>query len=257
VAPMASLLGSLRRKRILSRPFPVAWHALLERRHPFYRRLSPADRERFQQMLTVFLAEKAFVGAGGLEVTEEMRLVVAAIAIRLVLHLHLGYYDRLVEIVLYPESFRHPDDRNVLLGEATRWGTVVLSWPAVQAGLADACDGHETATHEFAHVLDGADGSRTDGIPPQPTSELLRLFTEIMGRQFARLQAGDHAALDVMRPYGAWNEGEFFAVATEAFFERSRRMKEEIPDLYAVLCRFYGFDPAADDACDPEGPPAA
>lgn len=248
---MTSVVGFFRRwrrKRILARPFPPAWLAILERQLSFYGRLTETQRRRFCQDLQIFLAEKRFFGAGGLTVTEEMKVVVAAVAVRLVLGLDLSYYDRMSEVVIYPDDFRRPDTTGTLLGEFHRWGTVVLSWSAVLAGLADPCDGHDTAAHEFAHVLDKSGGSMS-GTPRLRTKEHYRPWAEVMSRHFFRLREGAAEEADVLRDYGGKNEAEFFAVAVESFFERSRRMRDETPDLYHELSRFFGQDPAADDPC--------
>jgi hypothetical protein len=239
-----------RRARILAGPFPAGWEEILRRRVPFHLRLRPGEDAKFRDMLRIFAAEKRFFGAAGLEVTDEMRVVIAAAAVRLVLHLDLSLYDGLREIVVYPyEELRHPKrEGGAFLGEAHAFGTVVLSWPAVVEGLADPCDGHDTATHEFAHVLDKADGSFS-GTPPLRAKEHYRAWWEVMTRHFDRLRGAHWPERHVLRMYGATNEAEFFAVATEAFFERPVRMRERTPDLYDELRRFYGFDPAEDPSC--------
>jgi Mlc titration factor MtfA (ptsG expression regulator) len=239
---------SWRRKRILARPFPDEWLGILRERVPFYRRLSAEQRGRFHEYLQIFLAEKRFVGAGGLTVTEEMRVVVGAVAVRLVLGLDLSYYDRMSEVVIYPGDFRRPHTTGTLLGEFHRWGTVVLSWDAVLYGLADPCDGHDTAAHEFAHALDKSGGAMS-GTPRLRAKEHYRAWAEVMSRHFFRLREGAAEEADVLRDYGGKNEAEFFAVAVESFFERSRKMRDETPDLYHELSRFFGQDPAADDPC--------
>lgn len=246
-----------RRRRILARPFPAAWEEILRRKVPFYRTLRPEQAERLRGLIQIFVAEKPFFGAAGLEITDEIRVVVAAAAVRLVLHLDLSLYDDLREVVVYPyDALRHPKRRDdgPFLGEAHSFGTVVLSWPAVEAGLADPCDGHDTATHEFAHVLDRAGGGFT-GTPPLRAREHYRAWAEVMARRFMRLRSGGRPERNVLRMYGAKNEAEFFAVATEAFFERPARMRRETPDLYEELRRFFGFEPQQDPSCDRTTPP--
>ena len=122
------------------------------------------------------------------------------------------------------------------------FGTVVLSWPTVLAGLRNEDDGHETAGHEFAHVLDLGDGG-FDGTPVLRARADYAAWTEVMETSFRRLQRGDRDIAHVLRDYGATNPAEFFAVATESFFERSEELRKRAPELYAVLRRFYGFDP--------------
>ena len=240
---MSSLWRRWRRKRIRARPIPAAWGDILARNAPFVARLSDADRARLLSDVQVFVAEKHFFGAGGLEVTEEMKVTIAASAVRLVLHLDLALYDRLTEVVVYPDAYVHPGQHDTaVLGEAHQWGIVVLSWRSVLAGLRNPEDGHDTAAHEFAHVLDGVDGA-FDGAPRLRARDDYRAWSTVMSRHFARLRAEDPRTSSVLRDYGAINEAEFFAVATEAFFERPDRLRERAPDLYDVLHRFYGDPP--------------
>ena len=246
---MLGPIAAIRRFRYRRRPFPIGWRDHLARRVPFYDRLSPHLRTRFEQMLKLFVWEKHFFGAGGVAtVTEEMRVVIAASAIRLVLHLDLSYLDRLTEIVVYPGAYKHPDGDGIILGEAHTFGTVVLSWSDVLHGLANPCDGHDTATHEFAHVLD-RQGGAFNGTPRLRATADYHTWATVMSRHYLALKDAERVQRKVLRDYGATNEAEFFAVATESFFERPRRMRDLAPDLYEVLQRFYGFDPAATDFC--------
>ena len=241
---MFGLWRRFRRRRVRKQPVPPSWLDTLEQRAPFVARLSDDQRARLLGDMQVFIAEKHFLGAGGLEITEEMRVVIAASAARLTLHLNISLYDRLTEIIVYPDAYRHPDQtEGAVLGEAHSWGTVVLSWRAVLEGLERPRDGHDTAVHEFAHVLDGVDGA-FDGAPPLRAHDHYRPWAEVMSHHFDKLQRGSKKARSVLRDYGATNEAEFFAVATEAFFERPERMREKTPDLYEEMRRFYGGDPA-------------
>lgn len=215
----------------------------LDANAPFVARLPPPERDRLLRDVAVFVAEKHFIGAGGLEITEEMQVTIAAAAARLTLRLGLEAYADLTEIVVYPEAYRHPGvDGVAVLGEAHGWGTVVLSWRAVLDGLRNPGDGHDTAVHEFAHVLDRVDGA-FDGAPALQASEHYRPWAAAMTRHYARLRARDRRLRKVLRDYGATNEAEFFAVATEAFFERPARLRESAPELYEQLRAFYGVDP--------------
>ena len=240
---MPGLLRRLRRRQLVRRPIPEKWLTILEENVPFYPRISGEIRQRFLEMLKIFIGEKYFIGAGGMVITDEVRVVIAACAVRLIVYLDLSYYDRLTEIVVYPYVYTHRDEEVTVLGEARNWGTVVLSWPAVLQGLASPKSGHETATHEFAHVLDRADGV-FDGTPKLRARADYRPWAEIMSRHYLGLQKGDPLERGVLRQYGAVNEAEFFAVATESYFERPQLMKELVPDLYAELQAFYGGDPA-------------
>ena len=230
---------------MLASPVDPRWFDILNERVPFFATLGEGLRERFIADLRVFVGEKHWIEAGGMEITDEVKVVIAAAAVRLTLHLDIDVYNRLTEIVVYPSHYVHPDkdEDTVVFGEAHNWGTVVLSWDAVIHGLADPRDGHDTATHEFAHVLDRADGS-FDGAPELRASEHYRAWAEVMTHHFDGLRDGKRKIRRVLRDYGATNEPEFFAVATESFFEKPHSMKDKLPELYDELRRFYGFDPA-------------
>lgn len=237
------LLRAWRRRRWMTRPLPPTWRAILEEHVPFYRWIPEARRPRFEGMLQAFAHEKHFIPAAGMEIDDTVRIVISASAVRLVLHRDLSYYDRLTEIVVYPHDYRHQDDDRRIFGEAHEWGTVVLSWPAVIHGVSNPDDGHTTAAHEFAHVLD-RDGGAFDGTPSLDHLSAYAPWAAVMSDHFDRLQKRGPKVRKVLRPYGATNEAEFFAVATESYFEKPRQMQDETPELYAEMQRFYGGDPA-------------
>ncbi len=241
---MVGLFRLLRRPLLQRRPVPPEWLRYLDERVPFFGKLSPELRQRFLDQLKVFVWEKEFIGAGGFVITDEVRVVVAATAVQLIVHLGLSYYDRLTEIIVYPGAFKLPDRTGAVLGEAKHWGTVILSWDSVLTGLGNPGDGHDTAAHEFAHVLDRADGA-FDGTPKLREYSHYRVWASVMSEHFQGLQEGRRAERNVMDDYGSLNEAEFFAVATESFFEKPQQMKARTPELYEELKRFYGWDPAA------------
>jgi len=240
---MFGFLRSWRRRRLARTPVPETWRAHLLARAPFFARLSSAQQERLLRLAWVFGREKHFIPAGGMLVDDEVRAVISACAARLVLELDLGFYDRLTEIVVYPYDYQHPDGDGAVLGEAHQWGTVVLSWPSVLEGLRRPSDGHDTALHEFAHVLDVADGD-FDGTPALAARADYRPWAEVMSQHFLRLVGEERPEREVLRAYGATNEAEFFAVATETFFERPVALRKRLPELYDVLREFYRADPA-------------
>jgi Mlc titration factor MtfA (ptsG expression regulator) len=236
------LLRYLKRTALARRGFPAGWRALLEKSAPFYRGLSARERSTLEGRIRIFLAEKTFIGAKGLEVTDEMRLTIAAAAMRLIQRLDLSHYDRLTEIIVYEGDYHRPGETEEMLGESQEWGVVVLSWDSVRKGMKGRDEGVNTALHEFAHVLDRADGSY-DGTPRLRSRKDYKRWREVMSRHFMNLQKGRRAELDVLDEYGAESEAEFFACATEAFFDRGPELKARLPDLYRILRRFYGFDP--------------
>lgn len=230
-----------KRQRLMDAPFPPHWREILVRRVPFWRGWSEALRAEAEPLLQAFEGEQSWVGAAGLELTEEMRVVISACAVRPVLRLGLDYYDHIAEIVVYPHArLTVPEHGDHVLGVAHPHGVIVLAWPAVLRGLRDEDDGHDTALHEFVHALDLADGVM-DGAPPLRSSAHYGPWARVLGERFEALQQREET---VLRPYGAESPAEFFAVASEHFFERPVELRRMLPDLHRQLVRFYGWDPA-------------
>ena len=230
-------LRERRRRKLRLAPVPETWGAILAANAPFVARLDERDRAKLFGDMAVLLDEKHFFGAGGLTVDDEMRVTIVAAAARLIVHLDVDRYDAVTEIVVYPGAYRHPDRDDAILGEAHARGVVVLAWDAVRGGLRNTRDAHDTASHEFAHVLDARDG-RFDGTPELRAREDYRPWAVVMQTHFDRLREGD-PALSLIRDYGATNEAEFFAVVTEVYFERPTLLRERAPELYAQLHHFY------------------
>src|SRR5439155_5397952 len=142
-------------------PFPKDWQRTIERNVPLFRRLSAKDQGELLSHIHVFLAEKGFEGCGGLELTDEMRVTIAAQACLLLLHRKTDYFPRLFTILVYPSQYVVEQTRQihdhvweegemVRLGETARqMGTLVLTWDAARAGAADAADGKNLVLHEF------------------------------------------------------------------------------------------------------------
>lgn len=224
----------------LRQPFPPAWRAIVEDRLPFARELPPAERRRFENHLKLFAWRVRFEGAGGLTVDDEMRVVIAGQAARMARNLPYGVYDHLGSVVVYPSHYRHAGRDGIILGEAHRLGTLVLSWDAATQGLQHPHDGQDTTLHELAHILDAEDGV-LDGTPLLETG--YRQWATVLSRHFFKLRA-HRDRQHLLRAYGATDEAEFFAVASEVFFEKPTQMKRQTPDLYRELQRYYRLDPA-------------
>ena len=239
---MFSFIRAIRRKRLAREPFPPAWLSVLKRKVPFFEEIPPEDRERFLGLLRLFVAEKRFSGAGGLEVTDEMKVVIASAAALLVLNLGIEYLDRLSEVIVYPEPFYNPDADEERSGETHEWGVVLVAWSDVKEDFEYWGDGMNTAIHEFAHVLDRAAGA-FDGTPELHALEHYRRWVKVTSRHFLRLRKGGRPETRVLDEYGAESEAEFFAVATESFFGIPAKMRRHTPDLYRELSRFYRADP--------------
>jgi len=262
-----------RRAGWASRPFPSAWRTILRRRVPLYRQLPPHLQQQLRRHVQVFLAEKPFIGCGGLVLTDEIRVTVAAHACLLRLNREGPLYPDLREILVYPGAFvvdrvhAEPggvlrEERRALAGESWSRGQVILSWEDVIEGARLVDDGHNVVLHEFAHQLDQESGA-ANGAPRQASAQLAR-WAEVMNAEFEALQrrlrfgAGVRAGAgswgdwnepvaepqpELINAYGATNPAEFFAVVTEVFFEQAGALAQRHPALFAVLRDFYRVDP--------------
>ena len=197
--------------------------------------------------------EKDWEGCGGLEMTDEIRVTIAAQACLLILNIEHEYYRRVTSILVYPAAYKTMPSRGrdgviregqANLGEAWLRGPVVLSWDDARRGALDPKDGHNLVFHEFAHKLDMLDGA-ADGTPPLADQETLRQWVQTMTREFAALRdAAERGRKTVLDTYGATNPAEFFAVATECFFEKARQLRQRHPAVYELLKDYYQQDPA-------------
>lgn len=246
----------LRRKALVGRPFPADRLRVLRRAVSFYRSM-PADHQRvLREAVQIFIAEKAFLGIGDLDVTDEIKVTVAGQACVLIVGLpHLDVYPRLREVIVYPRGFGQvveavaPDGRRIKIpqmraGEAWRRGPVVLAWDSVQHAIARPRDGYNVVFHEFAHVLDMQAGL-ADGVPPLASKAEHAAWSRVFNAEFtAFVEANRRGSRTFLNPYGASEPAEFFAVVTEHFFEQPRELAAHHPALYEQLRTFYAQDPA-------------
>jgi Mlc titration factor MtfA (ptsG expression regulator) len=252
---MLAFFKQQRRKRLRNQPFPPEWVPIIHRHVRFFDRLSPADRNEILGHVGVFLSEKRFEGCGGLEVTEEIRLTIATQACLLLLHRRTDYFPRLVTILVYPSAYlaeeHRPIDENIWeqskvsrLGETGRQlGSMVLAWDATKSGATDPSDGRNVVFHEFAHQLD-YENYAADGVPGLTTREQQISWGTVMRVEFASLRAADETGIPTLLDnYGATSPAEFFAVTTEAFFERPYALRQRHPKLYAEFARYFQQDP--------------
>ena len=243
-----------RRSRLRARPFPHAWRHILQRRVPAIGRL-PADLQlQLKQHVQVFLAEKPFIGCQGQEITDEIRVTIAALACLPLLNRAESYYPQLRQVLVYPGAFvveRTRADptgvlqnlRQVLAGESWSQGQVILSWQDVLTDAANPDAGRNVVIHEFVHQLDQETGA-ANGAPGLPSAQAYARWSQVLGAEFAQLQqdvaAGSNPLLDA---YGASDPAEFFAVASEAFYLQPQALARAHPDLFGELRRFYCVDP--------------
>jgi Mlc titration factor MtfA (ptsG expression regulator) len=242
-----------RERRILAK-YPIAepdWREALAQWAPA-RRLGAADQAQLRVLATFLLQEKTLQPVQGLALNNAMRVRLAILACLPILNLGLRWYRDWHEIIVYPDLFvperTHVDvagvvhrSHDILQGEAWEQGPVVLSWAAVAE--ARHPPGHNVVIHEMAHKLDMLNGA-CNGFPPLHRRMRRRAWTRAFESAYTELerleQNGDPLPLD---PYGLENPGEFFAVASEMFFEAPRHLRDFSPDLYAQLALFYRQQP--------------
>lgn len=248
-----------RRERILAEPMPAHWPTILADNLACYKDLDADEQDLLHQLTQVFVAEKRWEGLGGLEMNDEVRVTIAGQACILILELHHDLYRRVESILVYPSTIVAPPTPSgfgtvhtaptaqgmPILGQAFTRGPLIFSWDAVRRGAANARDGHNVVFHEFAHKLDMLTGD-ADGVPPladrQTYAQWVKVFEAAWHQLHERQAKGRRTFLDA---YAGESPAEFFAVATEQFFEQGATMKRKHPDLYAVMQGFFRQDPAS------------
>ena len=246
-----------RRRALRARPFPASWRRILRRRVPYVARLPAPLQQQLKRHIQVLLAEKPVIGCGGLVVTDEIRVTIAAQACLLLLNRPAPcYFENLRQILVYPGAFvveRAPvdgagivrDERRTLSGESWAQGQVILSWQDVVEGAAVVDDGRNVVIHEFAHQLDQETGP-ANGAPRLSDRRRYPAWSQAFVEAYARLRDAVHEQQPtLLGAYAATDPAEFFAVASEVFFERARELAEQAPALYAQLQDYYRVDPRA------------
>jgi Mlc titration factor MtfA (ptsG expression regulator) len=249
---MFGWLTDRRRKRLEEAPFPTSWQAYLDSNVKLFERLEPAMQERLRDLAVVFIEEKRWEGCGGLEMTDEVRVTVAAQACVLLLGREHTLYEDVDSILVYPSTMVAPNRREglvvheggvAILGQAHgAGGPVLLAWDDVLDGGREIGKSN-VVFHEFAHKIDMVDGA-VDGTPPLPNRAAREAWARVCSEAFLELQARvDDGKRTFIDEYGATNEAEFFAVATEAFWRQPNQLERNEPELYGLLREFYNFDP--------------
>ena len=243
----------MRREKQLASPLPEGWDTLLEQSVPLYRAVPSTLRRQLHGLINVFLAEKHFIGCNGLEVTDEMRAVIASQACILLLNRETGCYSGFKTIYLYPGTYVAREKRSdgvletigddVRAGEAWHRGPVVLSWEDVWQDTESPQSGLNVVLHEFAHKLD-EENDAYDGLPVLSDPEQHQSWARVLGDEYDALrQATGRGEFGVIDEYGAESPAEFFAVVTEAFFGRPVELHRRNPALYEEFKKFYKLDP--------------
>lgn len=242
-----------KRKSLLALPFPAEWEQIVQKNVPLYNRLPDSLKKQLHGLVHVFMAEKNFEGCGGLEITDEIRVTIATQACMLLLNRKTTYFGKLRTILVYPHTYVAEtsssngtiriDGQSVRLGESWWNGPVVLAWDSVTGGTLNITDARNVVLHEFAHQLDQEDGA-ADGAPTLEHRSSYVAWARVLSREYENLQKKKKKhRRSVMNKYGATNPAEFFAVASETFFEKARQMKKKHPELYDELRDYYKLDP--------------
>lgn len=252
-------LTERRRKRLLEAPFPAAWTEILERNVAAYRLLDAAEQQRLRDLVQVFVAEKHWEGASGLELDDEIKVTIAGSGCLLLLGRDHDLFAEVLSIVVYPSSVVVPEQARSIfdpgiqptrgdtpvLGVAHRGGALVIAWDSALHGARDPRDGHNVVIHELAHKIDYLDGT-ADGTPPLDGSAARRAWVAAFAPAYlAHKERAERGKKSFLSDYAVTNEAEYFAVATEAFFEKPAELARELPDVYARLRDFYQLDLAA------------
>jgi MtfA peptidase len=231
-----------RRRRILARPFPPEWEEILQREVVFFRALDPEDQARFRRELQVFLGEKLVTGIG-FDMDTTTRVLTAASAVIPIFGFPEWEWDQISEVLVYPDrfdqayAFEGDEQRNTLgmVGTGALNRLMILSKPDLLAGFRNSTDKRNVGVHEFAHLVDKSDGA-IDGLPGVGLErEAIGPWIELVRRKMEEIRRKDSD----INPYGLTNEAEFFAVASEYFFERPGLMERKHPELFAMLSKVF------------------
>ena len=246
-----------RRKKLTRAPFPSSWEEILHHNVAHYCMLDDSERARLHALIQIFIAEKYWEGAGGLELDDEIRVTISAQACLLILNLPHNYYQNVMSVIVYPSTvvppkrkqgffentFTPAEIERPILGQAFMQGPVIIIWDAALHGSRHPELGHNVIYHEFAHKLDMLDGA-ADGTPPLRNRAEYQEWITVCTYEFNRLRNdASKGRKSFLNSYGATNEAEFFAVATEQFFDQPELMIEQASDLYRVLQEYYRQDP--------------
>lgn len=228
---------SRKRKKILSEAFPENWRKILLKEIAYFHTLSAEDKEKFEKAIQLFIGEKR-ITAIKTTIDDRIRILVAASAIIPVFGYKDWEYSQLAEVLIFPDALESSPEGGFTLGQVSvmlNTNVMALSKSALEQGFKNLRDKTNVGIHEFAHIIDQADGS-VDGIPalflPKQYHKIWKLIVDV---EIKKIRQGSSE----INPYGATNETEFFAVATEYFFEQPGLLEKNHPDLYNLLVKVY------------------
>ena len=249
-----SKLQRSRRNKLFFKPLPPGWIQILEDNVPLYSLLPENLQDELHGRINIFLDEKEFIGCRGLQMSDEIRITISGNACILLLKRDKRCFPRFTSILVHPDTYVTKQvtydglvevhDDSIRSGESWHRGPVVLSWADVIHGSLNSDDGHNVVLHEFAHKLD-EENEIMNGLPVLRDSSHYADWAKVLSKEYDSLLIRvEHRANSVIDAYGAVSPAEFFAVATESFFEKPLQMKQKLPELYEQFKIFYNMDPA-------------
>jgi hypothetical protein len=245
-----------KREKLRAKELKSEWKEIIIKNVKFYNYLSEEMKKELHGLINIFLDEKTFEGCEGLELTDEIKITIAAQACLLLLGRKSDIYPTLRTILVYPHAYFAPlkqrmEDGSIIegyqarLGESWSRGQVVLAWDEILQDTNDIHDGHNLVLHEFAHQLDNESGA-AEGIPDFDKRSTYIVWARVLTKEYNNLISDIiHHRHPLLDQYGATNPAEFFAVATEYFYERPIELKNLHPELYGQFKNFYMLDTAA------------
>jgi len=233
----------IRRENITEVGLSSSFKQVLSDKVSFYKKLSPSLKKKYEDNIVVFLSEHTITGIDGIVITDEIKALVAASAIRLTFNRPNWEYHNFGEILIYPAGFSPEGNYSTkkqsgfsAAGMVHSQGGVILSLPHLINSFNHDNDGFNVGYHEFAHVLDGR---RPDGTPDELNLGSYKPWAEAMQAEFEKVH--DHKS--ILRSYAGTNPAEFFACSVEYFFEKPEKMKNQAPQVYEQLCKFFNQNP--------------
>ncbi len=242
-------------EKLYSQPLPAEWVPLLEQHVALYRTLPSQLKHQLHGHINYFLNTKIIAGCDGMEIDDAVRLTIAGNACILALQLPKPIFPTFETILVYPGTYvakrvTHKDSvrtehEHTMAGESWYRGPVVLSWDSVIRGSLNPKDGHNVVMHEFVHKLDEQSGA-VNGLPVLRDHDQFDNWVEVLNNEYSEfLQRVELNINRIIDEYGSVSPPEFFAVASESFFEKSVSMKRKLPTLYEQLENYYRLDPAS------------
>jgi hypothetical protein len=239
-----SLRRYLKRRRLIRQPFPEAWRERLKSCVGFYRKLDEAGRQRFERDVQIFLAEQRIYGVRGAEVSDDVKVLVAASGAMLGYGLPDWEWPDVRDVVIYPTTFNEDyeaEQGEHIAGMVHHHGPIIFSGPELSYGFCRDRDGYNVGLHELAHVLDFADGV-ADGVPTGVEWVAEAPWIQVVADRLQKVRSGSRRG-QALRDYAGKNEAELFAVAVEAFFEQPEKLFDRDPELFEMLSEYFNVDP--------------